>query len=155
MHGEVTFLLLASHREFTGLVSKQNLFMLKFSTFCRPVFQKKVIVKGSTDAGEGTGKRTTPSEIHRTFVKSDWEMGGGGRLHSFIWRLRLKKSKTIQFFISFVRDVLSRPCYSGQNHSWGTTSWESDFSDTLIKNIAFEQVSQTVTQYSLCRNSVW
>lgn len=81
--------------------------------------------------------------------------GGGGRLHSFIWRLRLKKSKTIQFFLSFVRDVLSLPCYSGQNHSWGTTSWESDFSDTLIKNIAFEQVSQTVTQYSLCRNSVW
>lgn len=75
--------------------------MLKFSTFCRPVFQKKVIVKGSSDAGEGTGKRTTPAEIHRTFVKSDWEMGGGGRLHSFIWRLRLKKSKTIQFFISF------------------------------------------------------
>lgn len=57
------------------------------------------------------------------------------------WR-QTEKSKAVKCSISFVRNVLSLSCYSGQNHFWGKTSWESNFSDALIKNITFAQVSQ-------------
>lgn len=61
MDGEAARLALGPHGDFIGVMNKENPFIFKLGTFCKPVFQMKISEKSPTDVGYATGERNLSS----------------------------------------------------------------------------------------------
>lgn len=152
MDGEATHLLLGPHRDFIGLIKKQNLFTFQLSNFANLVSRWKLMKKNPTDETQQE-REIAPVETRR-IVKSEWEM----------------ERQTIQFFYletytenknqecSFERGSCPSLAIVENITPGALMMWQVPENNTFQMHwsrtySAFVQVSQTVTWYSLWRNN--